>query len=203
MDFLRIAIARGINRQALIPAFESVIDGGFIHLEITMNTPGALDQIADALAAFDGRAVIGAGTVVTLDQCRDAISAGAKFIVSPITDIPVIEYCNERKVPVFPGAMTPGEIYRAWTAGATMVKVFPVSQIGGASFIREIKGPFDEIKLLACGGVTPENISDYIHCGADGFAAGGQLFNKDWIANGEFDKIREKALKYSTHAAGK
>lgn len=199
---LKIGIARGISESDLIPSFEAALSGGFDHLEVTLNTAGAYRLIQLAASELAARAVIGAGTVTTADEAKRALDAGARFIVSPVTNPELIRFCKENGVPVYPGALTPTEIWAAWNAGAEMVKVFPVSAMGGASYIGEIKGPFDQIRLLACGGVTPENLSDFVEKGADGIAIGASLFRKEWIAAGEYGKIAERARAYGADKVG-
>jgi 2-dehydro-3-deoxyphosphogluconate aldolase/(4S)-4-hydroxy-2-oxoglutarate aldolase len=195
---LKIGIARGIADADLVPAFEAALAGGFDHLEITLNTTGAYDLIALASKTFAGRAQIGAGTVTTAAEASRAVESGARFIVSPVADPGMTAFCRESGIPFFPGALTPSEIWAAWNAGAEMVKVFPVSAMGGASYIREVKGPFDRVKLLACGGVTPENLPDFVKAGADGIAIGASLFRREWIAAGDFAMITERAKAYGT-----
>jgi 2-dehydro-3-deoxyphosphogluconate aldolase/(4S)-4-hydroxy-2-oxoglutarate aldolase len=102
----------------------------------------------------------------------------------------VTEYCSKKNIPVFPGAFTPQEIYDAWRAGATMVKVFPV-KFFGPSYLGEVKGPFQNIDLLACGGVSPENIKTYFLGGASAVSFGGSVFKKEWLEKGEFDKVQQ------------
>lgn len=195
-DLLKIGIARGLGIDDLIPSFNAAIDGGFATLEITMNTPDASELIKVIVKEFRGRAIIGAGTVTNLNELNIALAAGAEFIVSPNTSPDIIKQCKISKIPIYPGALTPTEIYTAWDLGATMVKVFPVSSMGGFSYIKELKGPFNNIKLLACGGVNPLNIEDYITSGVNGIALGSGLFKKEWIEKKEFYRITEEALKY-------
>ena len=134
------------------------------------------------------RLVVGAGTVLDLDMLKKAQAAGATFIVTPVLVEEVISYCAKHKIAVFPGAFSPLEIYKAWKLGATMVKVFPAKFLGPAYF-KEIKGPFNQIELLACGGVTADNLKDYISCGADAVAFGASIFKKEWLAKKNFAKI--------------
>jgi 2-dehydro-3-deoxyphosphogluconate aldolase/(4S)-4-hydroxy-2-oxoglutarate aldolase len=184
-----MGIARGLSDDALIPAFRAALDGGVTHLEITMNTPGAADQIVEAIRWADGRVPVGAGTVLSVCDAEKALEAGASFIVCPQTDPGITAFCGKRNVPVYPGALTPTEVCNAWNAGAAMVKVFPVSSMGGPDYIRNLKGPFEKIPLLACGGVSPDNIAAYRKAGTDGIAVGGSLFRKEWLEKGEFGRI--------------
>jgi len=183
-----MGILRGVQPDSIEPVIETVISSGLQIIEITMNTPGAPDLIRRAVKAAQGRLMVGAGTVVTVEHLKLALDAGARFIVSPMLVYDVVEYCRDNEIPVFPGAFTPQEIYNAWVAGATMVKVFP-SNLLGPDYIREIKGPFDRIEILACGGVNPENIRSYFDCGASAVAFGGSVFREDWLKARDFDSI--------------
>lgn len=197
---LKIGIARGIPEHNLLPAFQAALEGGFYYLEITMNTPDAVKLISVAAREFNGKAQIGAGTVTNLNEAKEALKAGAQFIISPVVNLEVIGYCRNHNIPVFPGALTPTEILNAWKAGATMVKVFPVKAMGGPDYIKELKAPFTNVKLLACGGVTPQNLPDYIQAGTDGIGIGGQLFRKEWIESCDYESIRKAALSFDLTA---
>jgi len=188
-----LGIVRGIDLARLEAVLESAIAGGLETLEITMNTVGAPDLIARACEIAAGRLTIGAGTVLNRDELKSATDAGATFIVSPTLIAEVVEDCVHAGIPVFPGALTPQEIHDAWRAGASMVKVFPAGFFG-PKYFKEIKGPFADIELLACGGVSADTVGEYAHCGADAFAFGGSVFDLDWIRAGQYDKI-ESAVR--------
>jgi len=190
-----LGILRGIQSRDLAPLFETVIASGLQAVEITMNTEGAPGLIRNASKRFGKRLMLGAGTVLTLQDLQTALRAGATFIVSPVVVSSVIAYCVKRKIPVFPGALSPQEIYTAWQAGATMVKVFP-SGCFGPGYFKEIKGPFPGIELLACGGVTPGNLRAYFENGASAIAVGSSIFRKDWIASKKFHLIRNSLCGY-------
>ena len=183
-----MGILRGVTADFIEPVIETAISSGLQTIEITMNTPGAPDLIRRAVKAAQGRLMIGAGTVVTFEHLKLALDAGARFIVSPTLVYDVVEYCRDNEIPVFPGAFTPQEIYNAWVAGATMVKIFP-AQFMGPGYIKEIKGPFNSIDMLACGGITPENIRSYFDCGASAVAFGGSVFHEEWLETRDFDSI--------------
>ena len=136
-----LGILRGIAAADVEPLAEAVIGAGLTTVEITMNTAGAPALIARLRAAAGERLMVGAGTVLDLDDLAAALDAGASFIVMPTLDAAVVERCVAERVPVFPGALTPQEIFTAWKAGATMVKVFPAG-VFGPGYLREIKGPF-------------------------------------------------------------
>lgn len=167
---------------------ETIISSGLETLEIAMNSGSAASLIRRAVKAADGRLAIGAGTVITMDILKDALDAGATFIVMPTLIKDVTEYCAKNAIPVFPGAFSPQEIYNAWEAGATMVKVFPASVLG-PSYIKEVKAPFKNIELLACGGVNSKNIKEYFASGASAVAFGGSIFQKEWLDRKDFANI--------------
>ncbi len=185
-----MGILRGIRDKELAPVLETILAAGLRAIEITMNTKGAaalIKRLADLAA---GRILVGAGTVLTSDDLERALDAGARFIVMPTLVEAVVSRCVARAVPVFPGALTPQEIWTAWTAGATMVKVFP-SSVFGPAYFREIAGPFPDIPLLACGGVGAHNLNEYFRCGARAASFGGSVFKREWMAQGAFDRIGE------------
>jgi len=199
MDLLRfrelplVGIIRGVTMDTLDGTLQAAVDGGLKTIEITLNTPNALKLIKTATTCSF---TVGAGTVCTCDEAKAAVQAGAAFIVSPITDVSMITWCKKENIPIFAGALTPTEVYRAWEAGATMVKVFPVDSMGGPAYIKKLKGPLDNIDLLACSGVRPENLGDYFSAGASAVAIGGSIFKQEWIANGEYHKIKDAINKY-------
>jgi 2-dehydro-3-deoxyphosphogluconate aldolase/(4S)-4-hydroxy-2-oxoglutarate aldolase len=183
-----MGIVRGVKADAIEPLVETCVSSGLETIEITFNTPGAPDLIRRASKAARGRLMVGAGTITSTDDMKIALDAGARFIVSPVLVYDVVEYCAECEIPVFPGALTPQEIYNAWHAGATMVKVFP-AKFFGPEYIKEVKGPFDNIELLACGGVTPANIKSFFSCGASAVAFGASVFKPESLAARNFDSI--------------
>jgi len=193
-----MGIVRGVALELIEPIVEAVASAGLETIEITMNTANAPALIRQAVRSARKRLTVGAGTVLTMDQLRSALDAGATFIVMPALIRDVTEYCVKEKVPVFPGALSPQEIYDAHMAGAAMVKVFP-AKFFGPGYFREIKGPFDKISLLACGGVTPENMKDYFAGGADAVSFGSSVFRKEWMASGDFKSISRLVADYMQH----
>lgn len=185
-----LGILRGITSETVVPLTETAVSSGLRAIEITMNTPDASGLIRQMVHAAEGRIAVGAGTVLSLKDLHSALDAGATFIVMPALISDVMEYCVKNSVPVFPGALTPQEIYNAWNAGATMVKVFP-AKFFGPSYMKEIKGPFQDIKLLACGGISAETIGPFFSSGADAVAFGGGIFQKEWMDAGKFALIGE------------
>ena len=184
-----MGIVRGVKLGQIEPLIETVIASGLKTLEITMNTPGAGQLILEANKISQNRLALGAGTVLDMDSLRLALDSGATFIVMPVLAKDVLAYCVKNKIPVFPGALTPQEIYQAWEEGATMVKVFP-AKFFGPEYFREIKAPFNDIELLACAGVTPQNMAEYFAYGASAIAFGGSVFRKDWLQKKDYSSIR-------------
>lgn len=185
-----LGILRGIVLDDINPLIETIISSGLKTIEITMNTEGASDLIRKAVKVANKRLTIGAGTVLNIKSLETALAAGATFIVMPVLIKDVTSYCVKNKIPVFPGALTPQEIYDAWEAGAAMVKVFP-SGFFGPAYFKEIKGPFNNVELLVCGGVTPQNLKDYLTNGASAVAFGASVFNKEWLTKKDFTSIKE------------
>ena len=183
-----MGILRGVRPVETAPLAEAVARSGLNAIEITMNTKGAAAIIADMKKSLNGRAMIGAGTVLSMDHLRSAVDSGASFIVTPVFIDDVVSYCVKHSIPVFPGALTPSEIYRAWRAGAAMVKVFPSTSFGPEYFSR-IKGPFGDIELLACGGVSPESIPAFFKNGASAFAFGASVFRREWLEKGDYASV--------------
>ena len=185
-----LGIIRGVSESSLEGVLDSARDAGLKFLEITLNTDHALELIESAVKKYEGSLCIGAGTVRTREQAEQAVASGAQFLVSPALNDEVASYCCDQSLPYFPGALTPSEIEKAWQAGATMVKVFPASQ-WGPQYFREIKGPFEDILLMAVGGVTTDNIPAYFSSGASAVAVGGSVFSLSRMVNEEFSKIHD------------
>jgi len=189
-----LGILRGIGEEVVAPLADTVAGAGLVAIEITMNTAKAPALIRRMVAASKGRLMVGAGTVLSLQDLDEALAAGATFVVMPTLVPDVVERCVAEKIPVFPGALTPQEILNAWRAGATMVKVFPAGSFGPGYF-KEVKGPFRDIELLACGGVSAENMSSYFGAGASAAAFGGSVFRADWLARRDFRRIGDEVGK--------
>jgi 2-dehydro-3-deoxyphosphogluconate aldolase / (4S)-4-hydroxy-2-oxoglutarate aldolase len=176
-------VAPGIV-ETIVPLYQKA---GLSTLEITMNSDEA-PQIIRSLSAQYPDLNIGAGTVLEIADLESAIEAGASFIVTPILNEEVVTYCVQNGIPVFPGALTPTEVYKAWKLGASGVKVFPATQLG-ASYIRELKGPLGQINLLPTGGVSIENIEGFFKAGAMGVGMGSSLFDKNLILKRDFESL--------------
>ncbi|MCM3175501.1 MULTISPECIES: bifunctional 4-hydroxy-2-oxoglutarate aldolase/2-dehydro-3-deoxy-phosphogluconate aldolase [Paenibacillus] len=183
-----VAIVRGISREAAVTAGQGMTEGGIRLMEVTLNTAGAHHIIADWRERHEGQAYVGAGTVLNVQMAREAVAAGAQFLVSPNVDLSVIEYAVEQGVEIWPGAMTPTEIVAAYEAGAKVVKLFPMASLG-IPYLREIKAPLNHIPLLATGGANLDNIAEYYAAGAAAVGLGSALLPKEALASGNHEQI--------------
>lgn len=196
-----IVIARKVPEYQICDLAQALLNGGLSCLEVTFDhscpegTGATLHCIRLLSDAFGSRMTIGAGTVLTGDEVRMAADAGAKYIISPDTCESVIRETKKLDLVSIPGAMTPTEIRAAHDMGADIVKLFPAN-ILGPDFVKAMQGPFPHIPLLMAGGVTPENIGAYLKVGAVGAGCLGKLVNRQWMDDGQFDKITETARRY-------
>jgi len=193
------ASALGIIRGASLNNIQGVLDactsGGLKFVELTLNSEKALSFIELASKEFSSDLCIGAGTVVTLSDATQAVNAGAQFIVSPTLNIDVASYCSSKGLAYFPGALTPSEIEKSWNAGATMVKVFPASQMG-PDYLRTVRGPFNKLLLMAVGGIKASNAAEYLRAGASAVAIGGSVFTLSRMQNKEFESIKSEVSEF-------
>jgi 2-dehydro-3-deoxyphosphogluconate aldolase/(4S)-4-hydroxy-2-oxoglutarate aldolase len=180
-------------------AFEvakAIHDGGITVIEVTFSVPGALDVMKEVTQKFGKEVLLGAGTVLDPETARAALLSGAKFIVTPTLNLEVIRMAKRYSAVVIPGTLTPTEILAAWEAGADLVKVFPISQVGGPAYIRALQGPLPHIPLVPTGGVNLQNAGDFIRAGAAAIAAGGELVDKKAVAEKKFSVIAENARQF-------
>jgi 2-dehydro-3-deoxyphosphogluconate aldolase / (4S)-4-hydroxy-2-oxoglutarate aldolase len=184
-----IGILRGVKEKSLQGVSEASIAGGLRFIEITLNTQDSFHLIQQATNKYS-ELTFGAGTVLSAEEAKKAFDSGAQFIVAPNFEEEVAVFCVENKLAYFPGALTPTEIQKAWKCGATMVKVFPISQMG-PDYIKQVKGPFDKVKLVAVGGVNPSNIKKYLGAGADAVALGGSIYSIQRMENNKFLDIQK------------
>ena len=202
-----VVIVRGVYGQDCLKLANALYDGGIRLMEVTFDPsdPEAQYKTADTIRQIDqamrGKMILGAGTVLTVPMLEQAYRAGAKFIVSPDINPEIIAATVEKGMVSMPGALTPTEIVTAYRWGADFVKVFPAANLGTA-YIKAVTAPLCHIPLLAVGGVNERNIGEFIKSGACGAGVGGNLVNKAWIANGEFDKITTLAKEYVQNAKG-
>jgi len=191
-----IGILRGIDEEFFGEVMQVAFAAGLAALEVTMNTRNAVKMIADFRPAVPGGKLLGMGTVRNISEARRALDAGAMFLVTPNCDTEVIEFAASQGIPVISGALTPTEVWTAWSAGAALVKVFPVKSLGGPAYIRELKGPYDKVKLIAVGGVTRSNVREYFEAGADGVGVGNTLFGGRALEERDLAAIGESVRSF-------
>ena len=191
-----VAIGRGLPPDRVEGIAEGLVAGGIRSFEITLNSPDALGAIAALAQRWGDRLLVGAGTVIDVEGAAAAVDAGARFIVSPHTEPALIDWAVARGVPVLPGAFSPTEILVAWRAGATAVKLFPAS-VAGPAFVREFRGPFRDIPLIATGGVTIESAPEFLAAGAVAVGMGSWL-----TGDGEPKGIADRAHRLVRTLAG-
>ncbi len=180
--------------QALALA-EAIAAGGVPVLEITMTVPGAI-HVMRRLAETRPDLLLGAGTVLDPETARMCILEGAQFIVSPALNLATLDMCHRYSIAALPGALTPTEIVTAWQAGADVVKVFPASAMGGASYLRSIKAPLPQVELIPTGGVSLATAEDFLRAGAFALGVGADLVDTKAMAEGRPELITETARKY-------
>jgi 2-dehydro-3-deoxyphosphogluconate aldolase/(4S)-4-hydroxy-2-oxoglutarate aldolase len=169
-----MAILRGPDPSEVERLAHILVEGGIRCLEVTLTTPRALDLVGQLRVDLPPSVTIGAGTVITVAQARDAVNAGAEFLVSPSTDAEVIGVGLANETPCYPGAWTPTEIVEAWRSGACAVKLFP-AVTGGPAYLRQVRQPLPDIPLIAVGGVDPDNAREYLCAGAVAVGIGSGL----------------------------
>ena len=200
-----VAIVRGVYGEDCVNLARALCEGGIELLEVTFDQskPESLNRTSDTIRqlvqALGDKMIFGAGTVTTLEMLELARNAGAQFVVSPDTNEEVIKATVAAGMVSMPGALTPTEIVTAHRYGADFVKLFPAGTQGTAYF-KAVTAPLNHIRLLAVGGVNEKNIADFMAAGAVGAGVGGNLVNKTWIANGEFDKITALAKEFTEKA---
>ena len=174
---------------------EAILEGGVDVLEVTMTVPGAVALIT-RLVKEKPDILVGAGTVLDADSARACIAEGAQFIVSPAFDEETVAYCRREEVAVLPGALTPTEVIRAWRAGADVIKVFPASAMGGASYLRSLRAPLPEINVIPTGGVSLTTAREFLDAGAYALGIGADLVNTKAIRQGQPELVTEQARQY-------
>lgn len=184
------AIIRTENQSLASDAMAAAVDGGFRLVEFTLTTPGALELISEF--SSNTELLVGAGTVMSPRQARDAVAAGARFLVSPIVDREMIAEAGELDVPCIPGAYTPTEMETAHRLGADFVKVFPATA-GGVDFVRAVRGPLPHLRLFPTAGVGPDNFLEFLDAGCAGVGFVRPLFAPGDLAKSDFAAIQARA----------
>jgi 2-dehydro-3-deoxyphosphogluconate aldolase/(4S)-4-hydroxy-2-oxoglutarate aldolase len=175
---------------------EAMVAGGVTVMEVTTTVPGAIELIATLKKKYGDTVLLGSGTITTAEECARSIDAGAEFVVSPSTHMAVIETTKKMGKVSIPGALTPTEVITAWNAGADIVKIFPCSAMGGASYLKSLKAPFPFLKLIPTGGVTLTTAADFLKAGAEALGVGADLVNVQAIADGKPEIVTQAAKAY-------
>ena len=173
-----------------LPLAEALVEGGLPCAEVTFRTDAAEESIRLMAEKYPDM-LVGAGTVLTIDQVDRAVGAGAKFIVSPGFDPEIVDYCISKEIPVFPGCITPSEVAQAVKRGRKVVKFFPAEQAGGVAMIKAMAAPYTMVKFMPTGGISTKNLRSYLECDKILCCGGSWMVKGDLIKAGEFDKIRE------------
>ncbi len=186
------AILRTAQADAVAPAMQAAVDGGFRIIEFTLNTPNALKHISEF--AQDPQLLVGAGTVLSVTDAERAVAAGAQFVVSPVYDPQVVDWCTRQQIISIPGAYTPSEMLRAHRGGCTITKLFP-GPADGPQFLKTCHGPLPFLRIFPTSGVTVDNCAEYLAAGAFGVGFVNCLFEPADMAAARFDVIRARAAQ--------
>jgi 2-dehydro-3-deoxyphosphogluconate aldolase/(4S)-4-hydroxy-2-oxoglutarate aldolase len=191
-----VPVVRASSSDEAMQVIEAIKAGGVNVLEITMTVPGAVRVIEKVADKYGSDVLVGAGTVLDPETARACLLAGAQFIVSPALNLDTIAMCHRYSAPVMPGVLTPTEVITAWSAGADFVKVFPCGAVGGASYIKNLKGPFPQIKMIPTGGVSLKTAQDFIKAGASALGVGTDLVDVKAIREGNAQVVTDRAKEF-------
>jgi 2-dehydro-3-deoxyphosphogluconate aldolase / (4S)-4-hydroxy-2-oxoglutarate aldolase len=191
-----VPVVRAESADQAMRAVEAIRDGGLSVLEVTMTVPGAIHVIEKLADRYGDEALIGAGTVLDAETARACMLAGAQFIVAPSLSEATIACCRRYSIAVLPGALTPTEVVRAWTAGADAVKVFPAGALGGAGYLKALKAPLPQVELVPTGGVSLKTAADFIKAGAMALGVGADLIDLQALRDGNEKVITERARQF-------
>lgn len=191
-----VAVVRAESGESLLKVVQSLAEGGVSAAEVTFTVPDAIDVIREVRREVGDAVVLGAGTVLDTETARAALLAGAEYLVSPTLNLEVIRLCRRYDKAVMPGAFTPTEILTAWENGADVVKVFP-ADVGGPAYLKAIRGPLPQIRLMPTGGVDLDTAESFLKAGACCLGVGSALVDPKAIAAGDFGRIRDLAAQYA------
>ena len=195
-DLGLVPVVRASSADEAMQAIDAIKAGGVDVLEITMTVPGAVKVIEKVADKYGSDVLVGAGTVLDPETARTCLLAGAQFIVSPALNLDTISMCQRYSAPVMPGVLTPTEVITAWSAGADLVKVFPCGSVGGASYVKNLKGPFPQIKIIPTGGVSLTTAADFIKAGASALGVGTDLVDVKAIREGNPQIVTDRAKQF-------
>ena len=195
-----VAIIRMPDPMALRAVVDALAEGGVRALEVTMTVPRAIELIAEIAPTLPSDFLFGAGTLLDADTVHRAVDAGAQFIVSPVFKPEVVQAAHQDGVPVMPGCFTPTEILAAWEMGADIIKVFPATSVG-PGYLKDVRGPLPQVKLMPTGGVSIDNVGDWLRAGAVGVGVGSALVDTKAIAAKQFNVIADNARRIVANVA--
>jgi 2-dehydro-3-deoxyphosphogluconate aldolase/(4S)-4-hydroxy-2-oxoglutarate aldolase len=185
-----IAVLRASHVAALAPVCDVLVEEGILSLELTLTTPDLLGALADLVSRYADTADVGVGTILTEADAERAIECGARFLVTPTMNLPVVRLAVQRQIAVFPGGLTPTELAAGWHAGATAVKIFPAQTVG-AGYLKHLRGPFPDLEAIPSGGVDLDATGDWLAAGAAAVSIGGPLLG-DALTSGGLDALRDR-----------
>jgi 2-dehydro-3-deoxyphosphogluconate aldolase/(4S)-4-hydroxy-2-oxoglutarate aldolase len=191
-----VPIIRTSNADQAIRAVEAVAEGGIACAEITMTVQGAIGALKETAKRFGDAILLGAGTVLDPETARACLDAGAEFFVTPSLNLETVKFAKRYSKAIYPGALTPTEIVAAWQAGADGIKIFPCSAVGGAKYIKALRGPFPQIDFVPTGGVNLATIAEFLEAGSAAVGVGGELVDGKSIADGNYKIIAERARQF-------
>jgi 2-dehydro-3-deoxyphosphogluconate aldolase/(4S)-4-hydroxy-2-oxoglutarate aldolase len=191
-----VPVVRASSAREARMAADAVYEGGIPIVEITMTVPGAVEVIRELTKTGPARVLVGAGTVLNAEAARRCLDAGAQFLVSPGLNLQVIQLAVEEGKLMMAGALTPTEVITAWEAGSDLVKVFPCGQVGGAKYIKALRGPLPQVPLVPTGGVNLNTAAEFVEAGAAALGVGGELVAADALRSGKLEIIAENARKF-------
>ena len=191
-----VPVVRASSAAAAIAATEAVSKGGIPIVEITMTVPGAVDVIAQLVKSMGKEVLVGAGTVLSAEDGQRCLDAGAQFLVSPGFDRETVELANRAGILIMAGALTPTEVITAWKAGSDIIKIFPCGTVGGAKYIKALKGPLPQIPMVPTGGVNLSTAADFLAAGAEALGVGGELVSPAALQSGNTQPITKAAQEF-------
>jgi len=198
MEIGVVPVVRASSAKQAMLAAEAVCAGGIPIVEVTMTVPGAIEVIAELSKSMSSEVLIGAGTVLDAETAQRCIDAGAEFIVSPGFNLETVKSVNRAGKLMMAGGLTPSEVIAAWKAGSDFVKIFPCGAVGGAKYIKALKGPLPQIPMIPTGGVNLTTAADFILAGAAALGIGGELVSASALESGDLAPIVEAARGFAS-----
>ena len=191
-----VPVVRTVSAETALKAIDAIYRGGIRSAEITMTVPGAIRALEKAADQFGDKLMLGAGTVLDPETARACMLAGAQFFVTPNLRLSTIEMCKRYSKVICCGALTPTEVVTAWEAGADVIKIFPADAVGGAKYIKALRGPLPHIPMIPTGGVSIQTTPDFLRAGAVAVAAGSELVSPQLIEAGDYNEIESRSKQF-------